>query len=367
MATIVTREFGTTAKGSPLTNQELDNNFTNLNTELGQKRSFKEPVKVATTAAITLSGTQTIDGIAVVVGDRVLVKNQASAATNGIYVVDASTWSRATGSDTALELGSAVVSVEQGTTNAFETFKTDFLTTSTLNTTAVNWHRVLLVENESVLLGTGSSSSAQLKFPIGTLTTAAAAGAVEYDGFHHTVVPNSGIGRAPITGPIFTSGIGTIGQAAGTPYALFPTPGDTLTLPVGTYFYETSFRVTVATTVTASTLALSLRGNGTAVGTQTYNGTSLIAVTSTAVFQTQVAATALTGSMVVTNTSSVAGRAYTVSGRGILKITTAGTIIPSYLFSGSLTDGTTALLADNYMMIQPLATSGTATQTGAWA
>jgi hypothetical protein len=34
MATIVTRETGATAKGSPLTNTELDNNFINLNTEL---------------------------------------------------------------------------------------------------------------------------------------------------------------------------------------------------------------------------------------------------------------------------------------------------------------------------------------------
>ena len=37
MATIITRETGATAKGSPLTNLELDNNFINLNTELGQK------------------------------------------------------------------------------------------------------------------------------------------------------------------------------------------------------------------------------------------------------------------------------------------------------------------------------------------
>lgn len=37
MASIITRILGTTAKGSALTNEELDNNFININTELGQK------------------------------------------------------------------------------------------------------------------------------------------------------------------------------------------------------------------------------------------------------------------------------------------------------------------------------------------
>ena len=55
----------------------------------------KSAVLVATTTGITLSGTQTIDGVAVVAGDRVLVKNQTSGQTNGIYVVAAGAWSRA--------------------------------------------------------------------------------------------------------------------------------------------------------------------------------------------------------------------------------------------------------------------------------
>lgn len=39
MATIITRELGATAKGSPLSNAEVDNNFINLNTEVGLKMS----------------------------------------------------------------------------------------------------------------------------------------------------------------------------------------------------------------------------------------------------------------------------------------------------------------------------------------
>jgi hypothetical protein len=37
MATIITRVLGDTAKGTPLTNEEVDNNFINLNTEAGEK------------------------------------------------------------------------------------------------------------------------------------------------------------------------------------------------------------------------------------------------------------------------------------------------------------------------------------------
>jgi hypothetical protein len=57
--------------------------------------AWKAPCRVATTANITLSGTQTIDGIAVVAEDRVLVKDQTAGADNGIYVVKSSAWVRA--------------------------------------------------------------------------------------------------------------------------------------------------------------------------------------------------------------------------------------------------------------------------------
>lgn len=61
--------------------------------------AIKTPCRVATTAAITLSGEQTVDGVAVVTGDRVLVKDQASGVDNGIYVADTGTWTRALDAD----------------------------------------------------------------------------------------------------------------------------------------------------------------------------------------------------------------------------------------------------------------------------
>lgn len=75
----------------------------------------KAPVVAATDANITLSGEQTIDSVAVVAGDRVLVKNQSDPTENGIYVASGSTWSRATDADSGAELLNAYTFVTGGT------------------------------------------------------------------------------------------------------------------------------------------------------------------------------------------------------------------------------------------------------------
>lgn len=83
------------------------------------KLDGKQSVRVATTAAIALSGLQTIDGVVLAAGDRVLVKDQGQAKDNGIYVVAAGVWVRATDADAAIEVTPGLfVSVEKGTANA---------------------------------------------------------------------------------------------------------------------------------------------------------------------------------------------------------------------------------------------------------
>ncbi|WP_256668940.1 phage tail protein [Pseudomonas sp. C2B4] len=83
------------------------------------KLDNKQSVRVATTNNIVLTGAQTIDGVAVIAGDRVLVKNQASAKDNGLYVVANAAWMRSEDANTNAEVTSALqVSVEQGTTQA---------------------------------------------------------------------------------------------------------------------------------------------------------------------------------------------------------------------------------------------------------
>ncbi|MBT2340631.1 MULTISPECIES: phage tail protein [Pseudomonas] len=83
------------------------------------KLDRKQSVRVATTANIVLSGAQAIDGVAVVSGDRVLVKSQTLAKDNGIYVAANGAWARAKDADASVEVTSGlIVSVEEGGTLA---------------------------------------------------------------------------------------------------------------------------------------------------------------------------------------------------------------------------------------------------------
>lgn len=99
----------------------------------------KASCRVGTTANITLSGTQTIDGVAVIAGDRVLVKDQTTTANNGIYVASASTWARSTDADTWDELVHAYTFVESGTVNSNNGFVCTVAAGGTLGSTSVTW------------------------------------------------------------------------------------------------------------------------------------------------------------------------------------------------------------------------------------
>ncbi|WP_416759628.1 phage tail protein [Pseudomonas sp. BNK-6] len=83
------------------------------------KLDFKHSALVATTANIALNGIQTIDGVLLPADARVLVKNQAQAKDNGLYVVSATgVWKRAQDADTSLEVTPGLfVSIETGTVN----------------------------------------------------------------------------------------------------------------------------------------------------------------------------------------------------------------------------------------------------------
>jgi ribosomal protein S6E (S10) len=73
-----------------------------------------QKVRVATTVDIILSGTQTVDAVNLNVGDRVLVKNQTNNNDNGVYVVAAGAWTRASDLDTWSEAVGYHVHVDEG-------------------------------------------------------------------------------------------------------------------------------------------------------------------------------------------------------------------------------------------------------------
>jgi hypothetical protein len=77
----------------------------------------KDSVRAATTANITLTGAQTIDGVSVVAGNRVLVKDQTTGSQNGIYICAAGAWTRSTDMPAASTAAGNFVFVEEGTTN----------------------------------------------------------------------------------------------------------------------------------------------------------------------------------------------------------------------------------------------------------
>ncbi|SCD22801.1 hypothetical protein [Brucella inopinata] len=62
---------------------------------LNSATAWKGPVRAATTANIQLTDLQTIDGVVLSDGDRVLVKDQTDARYNGIYVAQTGIWRRA--------------------------------------------------------------------------------------------------------------------------------------------------------------------------------------------------------------------------------------------------------------------------------
>lgn len=98
----------------------------------------KPSVRVLANANITLSGTQTIDGISVIAGDRVLVRGQSTASANGVYVVAAGAWSRATDADATGELTpGAFWFVEEGTTYGKSQWRIENTGTITVGTTSI--------------------------------------------------------------------------------------------------------------------------------------------------------------------------------------------------------------------------------------
>ena len=113
-----------------------------------QTSSWKSPSVVAATVT---SGTlttsfengDTIDGVVLSTGDRILIKNQSSPSENGIYTVNSSgTPTRATDADTGAEIVASVVVVTNGTVNADSIWLCTTNATITVGSTSLLWIKV---------------------------------------------------------------------------------------------------------------------------------------------------------------------------------------------------------------------------------
>jgi hypothetical protein len=167
---------------------------------------WKDSVRAATTANITLSGAQTIDGVSVVAGNRVLVKNQSTGSQNGIYVAAAGAWARATDADTSVEVTSGLTCVvEEGTANGGKAWILTTVGTIVLGTTALVF---TALSGTSVTAGNGLTGTGTLSVLAENSTIAVAAGGIKRaaisgdvtiaDGSNAAVIANDAVTTAKI-------------------------------------------------------------------------------------------------------------------------------------------------------------------------
>lgn len=102
-----------------------------------------DSVRAVATSNVALTGTQTIDGIALTAGQRVLVAGNSTASQNGIYVVAAGAWSRATDADSATHFKPGrIVFVNEGTTYADSQWSFINDAQPTLGSTAISFTQI---------------------------------------------------------------------------------------------------------------------------------------------------------------------------------------------------------------------------------
>ncbi|MCQ6259327.1 phage tail protein [Pseudomonas sp. Q11] len=201
------------------------------------KLDRKQSVRVATTANIVLSGAQSIDGVAVVAGDRVLVKSQTLAKDNGIYVAANGAWVRAKDADANAEVTSGLsVPVEEGATLANTIWQLVTDGGIVLGTTALSFQNVtqgFAPLNSPALLGTptaptvaGTDNSTQIA------TSAAVRAIMAQFGLGSTAFNDAGnLDNLSLTGVymVTTSTTGT--------KPVYPEPQGTGAIPNGTVLH----------------------------------------------------------------------------------------------------------------------------------
>jgi hypothetical protein len=100
----------------------------------------KDPVIVASTGNIaSLSGLLTIDGVTLVAGNRVLVKDQTASQSNGIYIAAAGAWARSSDASQNTLTSGAVVLVLNGTVNSKTSWYLQTSDPITVGSTTLTW------------------------------------------------------------------------------------------------------------------------------------------------------------------------------------------------------------------------------------
>ena len=189
----------------------------------------KVPCRVATTANITLSGLQTIDGLTLIANDRVLVKDQTDATKNGLYSVQETAWVRSVDfNDNNEVINGVLVSVWAGDTNE-GIWQVTYTGTLNFGTTEFNFARVvasiplMTTEYTRGFLTAADAPAARSTLGLGGASLLSVGNLVS------DVAPGSGSTvYAPLASPALT----------GTPTAPTPSPLDNSTNVATTAYVE---------------------------------------------------------------------------------------------------------------------------------
>ena len=342
---------------TPTANTDIANKY--YVDQIAQGLSPKQAVKCGTTANITLSGLQTIDGYTTLAGDRVLVKNQSTSSQNGIYIASAIAWTRSADMDVWSEVPGAYTVILNGTNNANTGWVCTATDAGTINVTAMPW--VQFSGTGTYFAGTG------LNLASNTFSIA------------NTGVTAASVGSASKTLTATVNAQGQLTSLLDTNIAIAATQITSGTIDTarisGSYTGITGVGTLTAGTWNASTIGVAYGGTGatTLTGYVKASGTSAFTAVST-IPNTDISGL---GTMSTQNASSVAitGGSAAVSTLKTLGLTgylygndtsvvTASTTIPTSALSGNFVStfsaGSTGLTPNS-------ATSGAVTLAGTLA
>lgn len=109
--------------------------------------ALKAPVKTVTSANITLAGLQTIGGVALAEGDRVLVKDQTDQTENGIYLASTSDWTRSLDFDGNRDAVKGTLVVTDGVSTALLFYRLTTVDPVIIGTSAITFVQASEVQN----------------------------------------------------------------------------------------------------------------------------------------------------------------------------------------------------------------------------
>lgn len=327
----ITSGLPTTLSGYGITNA-----YTKTETDtLLQGLDPKQSVKIATTAALTLASGfangAVIDGYTLVTGDRILIKDQAAPAENGIYTVNASgAPTRAVDMDAWTEVPNAYVFVEQGTVNADKGFVCTSNITGALGTDAINW--VLFTSAGAYTASTGLTltsgafsitNTAVTPNPYGSASKVGTFTVNQQGQLTAASDVNISIASTAVTGLATSATTDTTNADNISSGTLLAARMPALTGDVTTVAGAVATTLATQAGVTAS----SVSGSATSITPFTVNEKGIITATGTAV-------------TIAPTFANVASKPTTVSGYGITDALTTGANTSVILTNGTVTSGT---------------------------